>query len=108
MQTKQQRQQEKRLAAAKSQAKRTKADLKATPGPNRNRPPDKKGGLFQKLLTWFFGRKDKPQSAQQSIPYRQMYRDGICRVNERLYTKTVVFQDINYQLAQNDDKTLLL
>ena len=34
-----------------------------------------------------------------------MYRDGICRVNERLYTKTVTFNDINYQLAQNEDKT---
>jgi hypothetical protein len=34
-----------------------------------------------------------------------MHRDGVCRVNERLYTKTVEFQDINYQLAQNEDKT---
>ena len=34
-----------------------------------------------------------------------MYKDGICRVDDRLYTKTIVFQDINYQLAQNEDKT---
>lgn len=34
-----------------------------------------------------------------------MLRDGVCRVNDRLYTKTVQFQDINYQLAQNEDKT---
>ena len=34
-----------------------------------------------------------------------MYRDGICQVNDRLYTKTVTFNDINYQLAQNEDKT---
>lgn len=34
-----------------------------------------------------------------------MYRDGICRVNDKLYTKTVTFGDINYQLAQNEDKT---
>jgi len=34
-----------------------------------------------------------------------MYRDGICRVNGRLYTKTVCFGDINYQLAQNEDKS---
>jgi len=33
-----------------------------------------------------------------------MHRDGVCRVNTRLYTKTVAFQDINYQLAQNEDK----
>ena len=52
-----------------------------------------------------FGRADAPQSAQQSIPYREMYRDGICRVTDRLFTKTIVFEDINYQLAQNEDKT---
>ena len=34
-----------------------------------------------------------------------MWPDGICRVTDTLYTKTVQFQDINYQLAQNDDKT---
>lgn len=52
-----------------------------------------------------FGRADAPQTAQQSIPYREMYRDGVCRVTDRLYTKTIVFQDITYQLAQNEDKT---
>jgi hypothetical protein len=34
-----------------------------------------------------------------------MYRDGVCRVNDRLFTKTLQFNDINYQLAQNEDKT---
>jgi len=34
-----------------------------------------------------------------------MYRDGICRVNDKRYTKTVAFNDINYQLSQNEDKT---
>lgn len=34
-----------------------------------------------------------------------MYKDGICRVTDRLYTKTIVFEDITYQLAQNEDKT---
>ncbi|MCL2798487.1 MAG: conjugal transfer protein TraE, partial [Firmicutes bacterium] len=34
-----------------------------------------------------------------------MYRDGLCRVNDRLYTKTIAFGDINYHLAQNEDKT---
>lgn len=51
-----------------------------------------------------FGRADKPQTAQQSIPYREMYRDGICRLSDRQYNKAVVFNDINYHLAQNEDK----
>jgi hypothetical protein len=36
-----------------------------------------------------------------------MFRDGICRVTDKLYTKTVIFNDINYQLAQNEDKTAI-
>ena len=36
-----------------------------------------------------------------------MYPDGICRVTDTLYTKTLRFHDINYQLAQNEDKTAI-
>ena len=47
------------------------------------------------------------KSAQQTIPYLEMCRDGICKVNSRLYTKSIAFEDINYQLAQNEDKTAI-
>ncbi len=36
-----------------------------------------------------------------------MWPDGICRVTDTRYTKTVQFQDINYQLNQNEDKTAI-
>ena len=36
-----------------------------------------------------------------------MWPDGICRVSESHYTKTIQFQDINYQLSQNEDKTAI-
>ena len=49
-------------------------------------------------------RAEAPQTVQQSIPYKEMYRDGICRLDGKTYTKTVQFFDINYQLAQADDK----
>ena len=48
-----------------------------------------------------------PRTAQQSIPFDRMFRDGICRVSENYYTKTIAFQDINYQLAQQEDKTAI-
>ena len=51
--------------------------------------------------------KKVPKSAQQTIPYVEMCRDGVCKVNARLYTKTIRFSDINYQLAQNEDKTAI-
>ena len=51
--------------------------------------------------------KEKRLSAQKSIPYREMAKDGICRVQEKYYSKTIRFYDINYQLAQNEDKNAI-
>ena len=52
-------------------------------------------------------KNDRNLSAQKSIRYREMGSDGICRVDERFYSKTIRFLDINYQLAQKDDKTAI-
>ena len=49
----------------------------------------------------------KKMSAQDSIPFERMWPDGICRVKPGYFTKTVQFQDINYQLNQNEDKTAI-
>ncbi len=46
-----------------------------------------------------------PRSAQQTLSFERMFPDGICRVGNDYYTKTIQFQDINYQLAQQEDKT---
>ncbi len=48
-----------------------------------------------------------PVTAQQTIPFQQMYKDGICRTDANHYNKTIQFFDINYQLAQNEDKTAI-
>ena len=48
-----------------------------------------------------------PQTAQQTIPYQEMCRDGICVVNPHYFTKQIQFHDINYQLAQNEDKNAI-
>ncbi len=45
-----------------------------------------------------------PHTAQETIPYQQMYPDGICRVTDNYYTKALLFLDINYELARDDDK----
>ena len=36
-----------------------------------------------------------------------MMPDGICVVTDTYFTKTIQFQDINYQLSQNEDKTAI-
>ena len=37
----------------------------------------------------------------------EIYKDGICRTDDNYYSKMVQFYDINYQLAQNDDKAAI-
>ena len=48
-----------------------------------------------------------PHTAQQSIPMQRMFEDGTCRVRSGYYTRTIAYQDINYQLAQQEDKTAI-
>ncbi|MCD8107051.1 MAG: PrgI family protein [Oscillospiraceae bacterium] len=48
--------------------------------------------------------KKKRMSVQDTIAYKEMGKDGICRVSDHTYSKTIRFYDINYQLAQNEDK----
>ena len=45
-----------------------------------------------------------PRTAQQSIPMQRMFEDGTCRVKANYYTRTIQYQDINYQLAQQEDR----
>ena len=52
-------------------------------------------------------KNEKKISAQKTIAYKEMARDGICRVKDRCYSKTIRFSDINYQLAQNEDKNAI-
>ena len=71
-------------------------------GKPAGKKPDRRGlfGLFAK-------KKDIPTTAQQTLPYREMYRDGVCRVSEDYYTKTIEYEDINYQLAQAEDQAAI-
>ena len=48
-----------------------------------------------------------PRTAQQTIPYREMLPDGICRVRDGYYTKTIEYEDINYSVASNDDQAAI-
>ena len=48
-----------------------------------------------------------PRTVQESIPFQRMFEDGTCRVRPGYYTRTIQYQDINYQLAQQEDKTAI-
>jgi type IV secretory pathway VirB4 component len=84
------------LAKNEKVAKGNKKDLRAV----SNASPKKKQGIFGIL----FGGKDVPKTAQDTIPYKHIYKDGICALPDGKYNKTITFQDINYQLAQTEDQ----
>ena len=47
------------------------------------------------------------RTAQQTIPYEEMYQDGICHIQNQLYSKSVCCEDINYKEASDDEKAVL-
>ena len=46
----------------------------------------------------------KPDTAQKTITFKKMFRDGICQVTHRFYTKMVEFYDINYELLEVEEQ----
>ena len=68
---------------------------------------EKKSSIGKVRCTNVKRKQERNISAQNSIPYREMAKDGICRVQEKYYSKTIRFYDINYQLAQNEDKNAI-
>ena len=53
------------------------------------------------------GRGRGPQTAQQTIPYVEMLKDGICKVKDGFFTKTIAYEDINYSVASSDDQAAI-
>jgi hypothetical protein len=51
------------------------------------------------------GDPGKPVSVQDSIPYEVMYPDGLCRVTDKVFSRSVEFEDISYRLASTDGQT---
>ena len=46
-------------------------------------------------------------SAQDTLPFRQMYPDGLCKLDDHTWAKCIEFEDVNYQLANPDDQTAI-
>jgi hypothetical protein len=53
-------------------------------------------------------KQEKPDTAQKTITFKKMYRDGICQVSSGYYTKMAEFFDINYDLLEIEDQGEIL
>ena len=65
--------------------------------------------IFKRLWNKLFGKGDKerysvPRSAQDVIPIKTIWDDGVFEVGAGMYSKTFRFEDINYAIASKEDK----
>lgn len=50
----------------------------------------------------------KRDSTQKSIPFKRMYADGVCELEDNVYNRMIEFGDINYELLDEQEKKSLL
>ena len=109
IEAKEQKKRQKRLE--KEEKKRRKLEEKARKKAKRKAPkamqPQKKPSGSARTKSDPKKEKEKRLSVQKTIAYREMGKDGICRVKDKTYSKCIRFYDINYQLAQNEDKNAI-
>lgn len=46
----------------------------------------------------------KTHTVQDSIPFQNLYPDGLCRLDGKTFSKTIEYEDVNYRLAGPDDQ----
>lgn len=109
IEAKEQKKRQKRLE--KEEKKRKKLEEKLRKKAKRKAPkamqPQKKPSGSARTKSDPKKEKEKRLSVQKTIAYREMGKDGICRVKDKTYSKCIRFYDINYQLAQNEDKNAI-
>lgn len=101
---------EKRRKKGNRKRESQRTDKKLTPNKRTEKKhsySERKSSTGKVRCTNVKRKQERNLSAQNSIPYREMAKDGICRVQEKYYSKTIRFYDINYQLAQNEDKNAI-
>lgn len=45
-----------------------------------------------------------PRSTQQTLAFDTIFENGICQVKKGVFSKTIAFDDMNYQISRQEDK----
>lgn len=88
-----------KLEENKKALKRERKDLKQS---KRKAKKEKSG-----LLDLIFRKEQKRYTVEDTIPYLRLLKSGICQLDEKHFSKSIAFQDINYQLALDEDRDLI-
>ncbi len=88
--------------------------MRAGQAAGKKQKPQSKAGLtfsekrrlreLKRILAGNGKGQDKPDTAQKTITFETMHRDGICQVTHTFFTKMVEFYDINYDLLEVEDQ----
>ncbi|HEP7453703.1 TPA: ATP-binding protein [Streptococcus pyogenes] len=87
-----------KLEQNKKVLRNQKLDLK------QNKEKSKKEGTLFDLI---FKKEPKRYTVEDTIPYLRLLKSGICQLDEKHFSKSIAFQDINYQLALDEDRDLI-
>lgn len=87
-----------KLEQNKKALRNQKLDLK------QNKEKSKKEGTLFDLI---FKKEPKRYTVEDTIPYLRLLKSGICQLDEKHFSKSIAFQDINYQLALDEDRDLI-
>ena len=88
-----------KLERNKKALKRGKQDLKQ----DKTKMKKERSGFLSLILK----KEPKRHTVEDTIPYLRMLKSGICQTDERYFNKSIVFEDINYQLALDEDRDLI-
>ncbi|HGR8734298.1 TPA: hypothetical protein ACL6RT_002082, partial [Streptococcus pneumoniae] len=77
-----------KLEQNKKMLRSQRQDLKQ----NKGKSKKDKGGL----LDLIFRKEPKRYTVEDTIPYHRLLKSGICQLDEKHFSKSIAFQDINY------------
>ena len=88
-----------KLTQNKKELRREKQELKQ----DKTKIKKEKGGF----LSLIFKKEPKRYTVEDTLPYLRLLKNGICQLDEKHFSKSIVFEDINYQLALEEDRDLI-
>lgn len=63
--------------------------------------------LFQRLKQVAYNKKHdiKLKATQDTLTFEKIYPNGVIKIKDNLYSKSIRFSDVGYQLSKDEDKT---
>lgn len=58
-------------------------------------------------MDFLFRKEEKRFTVEDTIPYLRMLKTGVCQLDEKHFAKIIQYQDINYQLALEEDRDMI-